>query len=90
MSNTTAGSSAPGIIVVFGGRSEIGVEIAARLAQGRTVVLAARRADHLDEPVSQVRAAGAAAVHTVEFDADALDTHPAVLDSIMLRTAPSM
>ncbi|HET8993174.1 MAG TPA: SDR family NAD(P)-dependent oxidoreductase [Rhodococcus sp. (in: high G+C Gram-positive bacteria)] len=88
MSNTTAGSSAPGIIVVFGGRSEIGVEIAARLAQGRTVVLAARRADHLDEPVSQVRAAGAAAVHTVEFDADALDTHPAVLDSIIAAHGP--
>ncbi|MEE2055942.1 SDR family NAD(P)-dependent oxidoreductase [Rhodococcus artemisiae] len=83
MSNTTSDSSSTaGIVVVFGGRSEIGVEIAARLAPGRTVVLAARRADHLDEPVAQVRAAGATAVHTVEFDADALDTHAAVLDSI--------
>ncbi|MFD6895038.1 SDR family NAD(P)-dependent oxidoreductase [Rhodococcus sp. NPDC060086] len=88
MSNTTAGSAAAGIVVVFGGRSEIGVEIAARLAPGRIVVLAARRADDLAGPVAQVQAAGAAAVHTVEFDADALDTHTAVLDSISAAHGP--
>ncbi|MFD6856966.1 SDR family NAD(P)-dependent oxidoreductase [Rhodococcus sp. NPDC060090] len=88
MSNTTAGSAAAGIVVVFGGRSEIGVEIAARLAPGRTVVLAARRADDLAGPVAHVQAAGAAAVHTVEFDADALDTHTAVLDSISAAHGP--
>jgi short-subunit dehydrogenase len=88
MSNTTAGSAAAGIVVVFGGRSEIGVEIAARLAPGRIVVLAARRADDLAGSVAQVQAAGASAVYTVEFDADALDTHVAVLDSIVAAHGP--
>ncbi|MEE2035340.1 SDR family NAD(P)-dependent oxidoreductase, partial [Rhodococcus chondri] len=86
MSNSTP--SPAGSVVVFGGRSEIGVEIAVRLAPGRTVVLAARRAGDLDEPVARVRAAGAVAVHPVEFDADALDTHTAVLDEITAAYGP--
>ena len=49
--------------MIFGGRSEIGLELATRLAPGATVVLAARRADDLDEQVAAVRAAGATAVH---------------------------
>lgn len=73
---------AQGTVVVFGGRSEIGVEVATRLAAGRTVILAARRADDLTGECAAVRAAGATAVHPVEFDADALDTHAAVLDRI--------
>ena len=36
-------ADSPGSVVVFGGRSEIGVAVAERLAAGRTVVLAARR-----------------------------------------------
>ncbi|UYP17236.1 SDR family NAD(P)-dependent oxidoreductase [Rhodococcus sp. Z13] len=71
-----------GTVVVFGGRSEIGVEVAARLGPGRTVVLAARRAGDLADECAAVRAAGATAVHTVEFDADAVDGHAAVLDRI--------
>ncbi|MFV9429902.1 SDR family NAD(P)-dependent oxidoreductase [Rhodococcus pyridinivorans] len=74
--------SAQGTVVIFGGRSEIGVEVATRLAPGRTVILAARRADDLVDECAAVRAAGATAVHPVEFDADALDTHTAVLDRI--------
>ncbi|MGX7726305.1 SDR family NAD(P)-dependent oxidoreductase [Rhodococcus sp. 5G237] len=74
--------SAQGTVVIFGGRSEIGVEVATRLAPGRTVILAARRADDLTDECAAVRAAGATAVHPVEFDADALDTHTAVLDRI--------
>ncbi len=61
--------------MIFGGRSEIGTELGRRLAPGATVVLAARRADDLDEQIAAIHAAGATAVHTVEFDADALDTH---------------
>lgn len=64
-----------GLVVIFGGRSEIGVEVATRLAPGATVVLAARGADRLDAEVAAVRAAGAAAVHAVEFDADDLAGH---------------
>lgn len=63
------------VVVIFGGRSEIGLELATRLAPGATVVLAARGADRLDDEVAAVRAAGAAAVHTAEFDADDLDSH---------------
>ena len=74
--------TAQGTVVIFGGRSEIGVEVATRLAPGRTVILAARRADDLVDECAAVRAAGATAVQTVEFDADAIHTHPAVLDRI--------
>ena len=49
--------------MIFGGRSEIGLELATRLASGATVLLAARRADTLGEEVAAVLAAGAAAVH---------------------------
>ncbi len=72
-------------VVVFGGRSEIGVELAARLAAAATVVLAARGADRLAEPVAAVEAAGAAAVHTVEFDADDLASHGPAVSSIVAR-----
>ncbi|MGW0026947.1 SDR family NAD(P)-dependent oxidoreductase [Rhodococcus sp. NPDC003383] len=79
---------AQGSIVIFGGRSEIGLEVARRLAPGRTVILAARRADDLHEPRDAVRAAGASAVHTVEFDADDLDSHERVLAQITAAHGP--
>ena len=53
-----------GVVVIFGGRSEIGLELATRLARGAVVVLAARGADRLVDEVAAVRAAGATAVHT--------------------------
>ena len=71
------------LVVIFGGRSEIGVELATRLAPGSTVVLAARRADRLAEEVAAVRAAGAVAVHTLEFDADDLDSHGELIDAVL-------
>ncbi|MGC2654950.1 MAG: SDR family NAD(P)-dependent oxidoreductase [Mycobacterium sp.] len=75
-------------VVIFGGRSEIGVELAARLAVGATVVLAARGADRLTDQVAAVEAAGAAAVHTVEFDADDLDSHGRLVAAIVARHGP--
>ena len=57
-------------VVIFGGRSEIGTELAVRLAPGATVVLAARDPERLDEQVSAVREAGATAVHVTALDAD--------------------
>ena len=81
-------NSTPGTVVVFGGRSEIGVEVARRLAPGRTVILAARRADDLAEERNAVLTAGAAAVRTAEFDADALDTHQKVLDDLVAAHGP--
>jgi short-subunit dehydrogenase len=76
------------VVVVFGGRSEIGVELAARLADGVTVVLAARRADDLTQEVARVKAAGAAAVHTREFDADDLSSHSPLIESIVVEHGP--
>lgn len=77
-----------GPVVIFGGRSEIGVELAERLAPGNTVVLAARRADRLDEQVRALRTAGAAAVHTVEFDADDLASHGPLVDKLVAAHGP--
>lgn len=70
------------VVVIFGGRSEIGLELAARLAPDATVVLAARGADRLGEQAAAVRAAGATAVHTVEFDADDLGSHGPLVDRL--------
>ena len=72
------------LVLVLGGRSEIGVALAARLARdGRagTVVLAARRADDLAAETAAVRAAGADVV-TCEFDADDLAAQAGVLDRV--------
>ncbi|MEV6657994.1 SDR family NAD(P)-dependent oxidoreductase [Nocardia fluminea] len=71
-----------GPVLVLGGRSEIGLEVARRLAPGRVVILAARRAATLSAEIEQVRAAGATAVHTVEFDADETATHAPQLDKL--------
>jgi short-subunit dehydrogenase len=76
------------VVVLFGGRSEIGTEVAARLAPGATVVLAARRADDLAPQVAAIRAAGAAAVHVQEFDADDTAAHAAVVDAVIAAHGP--
>ena len=75
-------------IVILGGRSEIGIAVARRLAEGATVVLAARRSADLAAEVAAVRDAGAAAVDTVEFDADDLAAQRGVLDDIAARHGP--
>ena len=72
-----------GTVLVLGGRSEIGLEVARRLAPGSTVVLAARRHADLDDEEKALLDAGAAAVDRVEFDADDLARHRAVLDSVV-------
>jgi short-subunit dehydrogenase len=77
-----------GLVIIFGGRSEIGVELAARLATGATVVRAARRADDLDAQVAAVQKAGAVAVHVREFDADELDSHGPLVDALVAEHGP--
>jgi len=72
-----------GTVLVLGGRSEIGLAVAERLVRqgATTVVLAARRAADLpDLPGAQV--------HRVEFDADDLAGHRALLDKIAARHGP--
>ena len=75
--------TAGGVVVIFGGRSEIGLELATRLAPGATVVLAARGTDDLGAQVTAVRAAGAQAVHTAEFDADDLHSHGPLVEKLV-------
>ena len=77
-----------GPIVIFGGRSEIGLQLATRLAAGATVLLVARRADKLDDEAEAVRAAGATAVHVREFDADDLASHAPLVESIVAEHGP--
>ncbi|RDH79282.1 SDR family NAD(P)-dependent oxidoreductase [Mycolicibacterium moriokaense] len=75
--------TSPGPLVIFGGRSEIGVELARLLAPGATVVLAARGADRLSEQVAVLERAGAAKVETREFDADDLASHAPLVASLV-------
>jgi short-subunit dehydrogenase len=81
------GAVPDGPVLVLGGRSEIGLAVATRLAPGRAVVLAARRSDDLDEQERTLRQAGAADVDRVEFDADDLDAHLAVFEPVFARAA---
>jgi NAD(P)-dependent dehydrogenase (short-subunit alcohol dehydrogenase family) len=76
------------VIVVFGGHSEIGGELAARLARGATVVLAARSPERLDGQEAALRAAGADGVYVKEFDADDLASHGPLIDLIMAEHGP--
>jgi short-subunit dehydrogenase len=77
-----------GPVLVLGGRSEIGIELARHLANGATVVLAARRADQLDEQVASIKAAGAKAVYTREFDADDLASHGPLVADVIAEHGP--
>ncbi len=74
--------------MLLGGRSEIGLEVATRLAPGRTVVLAARRSSDLATQRSRVLQAGATTVDAVEFDANAMATHEEILRSVVERHGP--
>ena len=76
------------VAVIFGGRSEIGIEVATRLAHGAIVVLAARGADRLTDEVAAVTAAGAVSVGVREFDADALASHLPLVESIVAEYGP--
>lgn len=83
MDDTSGGS-----VVIFGGRSEIGIELARLLAPGATVVLAARGADRLSEQVGILKQAGAASVDVCEFDADDLASHAPLVASIVADHGP--
>jgi short-subunit dehydrogenase len=76
------------VVVIFGGRSEIGIELALRLAPGATVVLAARDPERLDEQSAAVVAAGAKTVDVVAFDADNLASHGALVNSLVAQYGP--
>ena len=76
-------------LLLLGGRSEIGLELAERLVRGRVsrVVLAARDSGSLDAEEARLRAAGAVEVQRLEFDADDVTGHLEVLAEAW-RSAP--
>ncbi|MEP1124769.1 MAG: SDR family NAD(P)-dependent oxidoreductase [Ilumatobacter sp.] len=74
-----------GPVLVLGGRSEIGLDVARRLVPGRAAVLAARRSDDLADEIASLRAAGATSVSAIEFDADDTESHPALFEEIDRR-----
>ncbi|WP_342373143.1 SDR family NAD(P)-dependent oxidoreductase [Propioniciclava soli] len=77
------------VLAVFGGRSEIGVEVACRLAgTAAVVVLAVRPGSDVGAAVAQVRAAGASRVEVVDFDADDVAAHRGVVAAIEQRFGP--
>ncbi|MFB7723775.1 SDR family NAD(P)-dependent oxidoreductase [Nocardia sp. NPDC056100] len=77
-----------GVVLLLGGRSEIGLEVARRLAPGRVVVLAARRADDLGPQRAEMGRSGAAEVHCVEFDADDFASHQSLLEKVTAEHGP--
>ncbi|MGO4202236.1 SDR family NAD(P)-dependent oxidoreductase [Rhodococcus sp. TAF43] len=82
------GATDAGAVLVLGGRSEIGLEVARRLAPGRVVILAARRSGDLANETALVHTAGASAIHCVEFDADDTASHPGLLETITAEHGP--
>jgi short-subunit dehydrogenase len=79
-----------GTVLVLGGRSEIGLAVAIRLARKgyRDFVLAARRSAELDGEEAALREAGAATVTRVEFDADEVGEHATFLADIAKQHGP--
>jgi short-subunit dehydrogenase len=76
------------LVAIFGGRSEIGTELAVRLAPDATVVLAARDPQRLGDQREALRAAGAASVHAVSFDADDIAAHGPLVESLVAEHGP--
>lgn len=75
------------VVAIFGGRSEIGLAVAVRLARGATIVLAARPGP-LDDAVAACLAAGAERVEAIDFDADAIEAQPGLVAAIEDRVGP--
>ncbi len=73
------------VVAIFGGRSEIGVEIAERLAAGATVLLLARPGSDLTTERRRCLDAGAVRVEGIDFDADAVAEHDALIAGIEER-----
>jgi len=74
-------------VLVFGGGSDIALATVRRLVgrRARTVVLAAHHPDALDGARAELLAAGATTVEVVGFDADATESHPALVDDLFDR-----
>lgn len=67
-------------ILLLGATSEIGAEIAKRLAQGHHIILASRRPNDLNNLTQQLLKLGATSVETPYFDAEDLPTHQKLIE----------
>lgn len=70
----------PPAILLLGATSEIGAEIAKRLANGHHIILASRRPNDLNRLTQQLLKLGATTVETPYFDADDLPTHHKLIE----------
>ncbi|WP_347307016.1 SDR family oxidoreductase [Corynebacterium sp. SA-MJD20WY100] len=77
-----------GAVLILGGRSDIGGEIARLLALGRPVVLAARGSHGLEALQRELTARGATAVHIIDFDAADLAAHRCVVEQAVELAGP--
>lgn len=75
-----SGNPDRGTLLLLGGTSDIGGEIAVRLCAGRDVVVAGRRLGALGDVEKRLREAGASTVRSVEFDAVDMASHRAVVE----------
>ncbi|MBV7302586.1 SDR family oxidoreductase [Corynebacterium sp. TAE3-ERU2] len=62
-------------LLLLGGTSDIGGEMASRLCRGRPVVLAGRSPERMQPVAERLRRLGAASVQIIEWDATELDSH---------------
>lgn len=78
---------APQSVLVLGGTSDIGRATAKALVarRARTVILAGRRPEALEEAAAELRASGADRVETVRFDADDTASHAAFTEDVFSR-----
>lgn len=79
---------APDVLAVFGGRSEIGVEIIRRLAPGAAVALMVRPGSDTAEAEHAAYDAGARDVRVFPFDGDATTSHRSVVAEIESALGP--
>ena len=75
-------------VLILGGRSDIGGEIARRVAPGHDIVLAARGTHGMEGVVGRLRAAGARSVHLLDFDAADFPSHAGVVDRAIELAGP--
>lgn len=75
-------------ILILGGTSDIGGEIAKRVATGEEVVLAARRVDALAELTKELLQLGATKVHPLSFEATDLTSHRDIVQQAQELAGP--
>lgn len=72
-------------VLILGATSEIGGEIARRMAPGQTVILASRRPLDLKELEKELQSLGATNTKSLFFDAEDLGSHEALFSDVLRR-----